>query len=157
MMIGSYYLLSTESKENAYAIGTNYTAIYAVPALQMIMASATANYLDSSQTISTSFHPSLCTALIVACHSCAGKSCASGVAGFSSVPATSFTSTRVTVAPAAFLNMFCCNHFSVLVSFSFILGGFRVEQILLSPSPLTFVLILCALSCSICAHKSQAR
>ena len=57
MMIGSYYMLSDESNQNVHAVGTNYTAIYAVPLLQMIMASATVNYLDSSQTISTRFHP----------------------------------------------------------------------------------------------------
>jgi len=57
MMIGSYYMMSTDDKKNTYAIGTNYTAIYGVPVLQMMMASATANYLDSDHTITTSFFP----------------------------------------------------------------------------------------------------
>lgn len=57
MMIGSFALLGNDaSRETTPIIATNFTAIFAVPLIQQMLASATAKNQDSSHSIRTSYY-----------------------------------------------------------------------------------------------------
>ncbi len=57
MMVGGIGFLATASKFNQYILTANFSAIYAVPLYQQLVASATAKNLDSTYSISTSYSP----------------------------------------------------------------------------------------------------
>ena len=57
MIVGTYTMLNTKTKQTVFSVSTNYTAVFALPVYQQVMVDATVRSLDSSASVSTNIYP----------------------------------------------------------------------------------------------------
>jgi len=57
MIVGTYCMTNTIAKSVEFTVSTNYTALFAVPVYQQILADATVRSINSAASISTAYYP----------------------------------------------------------------------------------------------------